>query len=170
MTVGELLFDAATTKSVGSTDTSSSYANVRAIMFIDEYVKNNVESLSCTAILLKPNTINSSTMHSIEVIHKHISPTPTITPQIPHTSEPVSSMKPCTSQLVPTVLSFTSQSVPTVLPGVVASQISPTQLPCTCAPAKALVSNSALVVCSPILVILLGFFQLLQLHPIVSSC
>ena len=121
VTIGKFLFDAAATESAEPTDTTFSYANVRVIMFIDEYVKNNVESLSCTATLLKPNTSCNSTMQS------HIK--------------------------------------------VISEQISSTQLPYTCAPAKSLISNSVLVVCSPtLIVVLLGFFQLLQLHPIVSYC
>ena len=63
----------------------------------------------------------------------------------------------------PTMCTTVTSSPPT-------TSESATQLPCTCAPVKAFVSNSALVVCSPILIILLGFFLLLQLHPFVSYC
>ena len=61
----KLLFDADITRQPAGPNTTFSYANVRIIMFIDEYVRNNIASLTCTAILLNQNGCftNSNTVH-----------------------------------------------------------------------------------------------------------
>ena len=64
----EFLFDVQNTTDIAAAgpNTTFRYATVRIIMFIDEYVRNNVSSLSCIATLLKPNVgtyTNCSTVH-----------------------------------------------------------------------------------------------------------
>ena len=65
-----ILFDAATTITpVGPNSTSSNaYANLRVIMFIDEFVRNNVPFLYCKVVVsLGGRTYRSSSMVNISV-------------------------------------------------------------------------------------------------------
>ena len=89
----EFLFDVMNTTNIAAGPFS--YANVRVIMFINEYVRDNVSSLSCTATLLKPNVgtlTNCSTVHIIAV-------TPTTT-STQFTSESTSGATVCNSALM----------------------------------------------------------------------
>ena len=98
----EFLFDAAATRISGGPNDTFSYANVQVIMFINEYIDNNVESLICTAKLLRTNSprrIDITSTVDIEVINqteKAISSQCTSKP----TSEPPTCTWACNSALV----------------------------------------------------------------------
>ena len=94
----KLLFDANTAIERAGT---FSYANVRVIMFIDEYVRHDVASISCTATYIHPLQNNSSATdhHTVSIgVTDHdqlpyhpATDTDNVTTSQPATSEPVRS-------------------------------------------------------------------------------
>lgn len=97
VSASEFLFNAATTLIPGGpNDTTFSYANVRVIMYIDEYVHNNVASLICTATLLTPSTMRIFSTMDIEVINQALPTTANQPISLESTPEPPT----CNSALV----------------------------------------------------------------------
>ena len=82
-----LLFDAATTITPVGPNSTSSNANLRVIMFIDEFVRNNVPFLYCKVVVsLGGRTYKNSNMVNISVTNQTTCTTAVLTTQPPPTS------------------------------------------------------------------------------------
>ena len=87
-----LLFDAATTITPAGSNSTSSNANLRVIMFIDEFVHNNVPFLYCKVVVsLEEQTYQNDSIVNISVTNQTTTPVSTTLPPLTSTSELCSS-------------------------------------------------------------------------------
>ena len=87
-----ILFDAATTITPVGPNSTSSNANLRIIMFIDEFVRNNVPFLYCKVVVsLGGRTYQNSSIVNISVTNQTITAVPTTQPPLTSISELCSS-------------------------------------------------------------------------------
>ena len=86
------LFDAATTITPVGPNSTSSNASLRVIMFIDEFVRNNVPFLYCKVVVsLEGQTHQNFSMVNISVTNQTTTAVPTTQPPLTSTSELCSS-------------------------------------------------------------------------------
>ena len=87
-----LLFDAATTITPAGLNSTSSNANLRVIMFIDEFVRNNVPFLYCKVVVsLGGRTYQNDSIVNISVTNQTTTAVPTTQPPLTSISELCSS-------------------------------------------------------------------------------